>query len=202
MKRNYIMESAQMLFANKDYEEVSMNDIANEVGVNRATLYYYFKNKEALYFTIVLRGVTILKNMVIKEMEKGTNGYEEFTLFGAAINNFYNKYPDCKTMLYSKQSAKFDIDNINASNEYKDVMEILNELMIILCNSIQNGIDDGTIREDVDPLEAAILVSLIYESMSNMSFLYKYLLKKKGIDKQKFGVDVRDLIHYMLRNND
>ncbi|WP_424354339.1 TetR/AcrR family transcriptional regulator [Methanobacterium sp. MBAC-LM] len=200
MKRNYIMESAQKLFATKDYGEVSMNSIAKEVGVNKATLYYYFKNKEALYFAIALRGLRILKHMVITEMEKGKTGYEKFTLFGAAINNFYSKYPDCKMMLYSQQSTKFDADNINASEEYKEVMGILQELMVILCNSIQDGVNDSTIREDVDPLEAAILVSLIYESMSNMGFLYKYMLKKGGINEQKFGMDVRDLIHYMLVN--
>lgn len=200
MKRNYIIESAQKLFSTKDYNEVSMNNIAEEVGVNKATLYYYFKNKEALYFAIVLRGVHILKDIVEKEIEKGKTGYEKFLCFGNAMYKFYAKYPDFRRMLYPKKPTKFDLVNMAGCEEYKEVMGILKELMIISCDTLQIGVEDGTVRKDVDPLKTAILVSLIHEGMSNMNPLYKNLLKDSGIDEQEFTKDVKDLIHHMIMN--
>jgi AcrR family transcriptional regulator len=201
MKRNYIMESAQKLFASKDYDEVSMNSIAKEVGVNKATLYYYFKNKEALYFAIVLQGVQILVKMAKDEVKNGKTGYEKILLYGNAMNKFSIEYPGCLRLLYAPQSSKFDIDNITSSEEYKEVMDILKELMVIMRDSIQLGVDDGTIREDVNPMEAAVFLSLISQNMSNISCLYKDMLQSEGISEQKFAMDVKGFIRYMLKNN-
>ena len=201
MKRNYIMQSAQKLFASKDYDEVSMNSIAKEVGVNKATLYYYFKNKEALYFAIVLQGVQILVKMAKDEVKNGKTGYEKILLYGNAMNKFSIEYPGCLRLLYAPQSSKFDIDNITSSEEYKEVMGLLKELMVIMRDSIQLGVDDGTIREDVNPMEAAVLMSLISQNMSNMSCLYKDMLQSEGISEQKFAMDVKGFIRYMLKKN-
>ena len=201
MKRNYIMESAQKLFASKDYDEVSMNSIAKEVGVNKATLYYYFKNKEALYFAIVLQGVQILVKMAKDEVKNGKTGYEKILLYGNAMNKFSIEYPGCLRLLYAPQSSKFDIDNITSSEEYKEVMGLLKELMVIMRDSIQLGVDDGTIREDVNPMEAAVFLSLISQNMSNMSCLYKDMLQSEGISEQKFAMDVKGFIRYMLKKN-
>ena len=201
MKRNYIMESAQKLFASKDYDEVSMNRIAKEVGVNKATLYYYFKNKEALYFAIVLQGVQILVKMAKDEVKNGKTGYEKILLYGNAMNKFSIEYPGCLRLLYAPQSSKFDIDNITSSEEYKEVMGLLKELMVIMRDSIQLGVDDGTIREDVNPMEAAVFLSLISQNMSNMSCLYKDMLQSEGISEQKFAMDVKGFIRYMLKKN-
>ena len=200
-KRNYIMESAKKLFLSRDYDEVSMNSIAKEVGVNKATLYYYFKNKEALYFAIVLQGVQILVKMAKDEVKNGKTGYEKILLYGNAMNKFSIEYPGCLRLLYAPQSSKFDIDNITSSEEYKEVMGLLKELMVIMRDSIQLGVDDGTIREDVNPMEAAVLMSLISQNMSNMSCLYKDMLQSEGISEQKFAMDVKGFIRYMLKKN-
>lgn len=198
MKRNYIMECAQKLFLSKDYDEVSMNSIAKEVGVNKATIYYYFKNKEALYFAIVLRGVQILEKKIKKEVEKGKTGREKFLLHGKVDTEFFSKNPDCMRLLYSPQLHKLDVENINNSEEYQELVKILKGLIYTLIGSIQLGVDDGTIRKDVNPIEGAILVSLIFQSMANMSCIYKDILENEGISEQKFGVDVKDFIRHMF----
>lgn len=199
-KRNYILESAQKLFLSKNYDEVSMNSIAKEVEVNKATLYYYFKNKEALYFAIVLQGVQILVKMAKEEIEKGSTGYEKILLYGNAMNEFSIKYPGCLKLLYAPQSSKFDVGNMASSEEYKEVMGLLKELMYILRDSIQSGVDDSTIREDVNPIEAAVLLSLISQGMSSMGCLYIDMLKSEGISEQKFSIDVKGFMRHMLMN--
>ena len=195
------MDTAQNLFLSKDYDKVSMNSIAKEVGVNKATLYYYFKNKEALYFAIVLQGVQVLVKMAKEEIKNGNTGYEKILLYGNAMNKFSDEYPGCLNLLYAPQSSKFDLDNMTSSEEYKKVMGILKDLMFIMRDSIKSGIDDGTIREDVNPMEAAVLMSLISQSMSNMSCLYKDMLKSEGITEQKFSGDVKGFMHHMLKKN-
>ncbi len=49
-----ILEAAKRLFAQKGYQETSMNDIAEEAELGKATLYYYFKSKDDIYREIYL----------------------------------------------------------------------------------------------------------------------------------------------------
>lgn len=56
-RRNDIINAAEKLFFSRSYDNVSMEDIAKEVELNRATLYLYFKNKDALFYAVVLRAV-------------------------------------------------------------------------------------------------------------------------------------------------
>ncbi len=70
-RRNDIIDAARKLLAYKDFDEISMNEIAKEVGLGKSTLYLYFKNKESLYFAIVLRGIRIWAKMIKEEVKKG-----------------------------------------------------------------------------------------------------------------------------------
>ncbi len=54
-RREYIIDAAEKLFFSKGYDNVSMNDIADAVGMNKATLYLYFANKESLFFSVIQR---------------------------------------------------------------------------------------------------------------------------------------------------
>lgn len=45
-RRNEILDVAEKLFCTKGYDHTSTNDILNQVGIARGTLYYHFKSKE------------------------------------------------------------------------------------------------------------------------------------------------------------
>lgn len=51
--REKILSTAKELFANQGFKSTSMADIALQVGITKAALYYFFKNKEGLYGAIV-----------------------------------------------------------------------------------------------------------------------------------------------------
>ena len=199
-RQNYIIEAARKLLALKSFNEVSMDEIAREVGLGKSTLYLYFKNKESLYFAVVLRGIRIWVEMVKEEVKKGNTGLEKLTLYGNVNREFSNKYPDYFRLLYSPTSIKkqFDRDKMNSSEEFREVRELFKEIMSIGIDSIQKGIDEGQIRPDVDPTEAAILLSVIYNGKVNMGDWAKELLENRGIDEQKFAKDIGDLFLYML----
>ena len=199
-RQNDIIDAARKLLAHRDFIEISMEEIAREVGLGKSTLYLYFKNKESLYFAIVLRGIRIWAANVKEEVKKGKTGLEKFRLYGNANRDFSNKYPDYFRLLYSPTSIKkqFDMDKMTSSEEFQEVRELFREIMLIGIDSIQKGIDEGEIRPDVDPTEAAILLSVIYNGKSNMGDWAKELLENRGIDEQKFGNDIGDLFLHIL----
>lgn len=67
-----ILKEARRLFARYGYYNCSITDIAAAARVNRALIYYYFKNKEDIYVAViddVLRGV--LRLWEIKGVKEG-----------------------------------------------------------------------------------------------------------------------------------
>ncbi len=48
-----ILEAAEKLFSEMGYDGVSVNDVAVEARVNKASVFYHFGNKEALFETVL-----------------------------------------------------------------------------------------------------------------------------------------------------
>ena len=53
--QNKILDAATRLIAYKGYHAVSMKDIANEVEIKPAAIYYYYKGKDDLMEDIITR---------------------------------------------------------------------------------------------------------------------------------------------------
>ncbi|OEC85111.1 MULTISPECIES: TetR/AcrR family transcriptional regulator [Methanobacterium] len=200
-RQNDIIDAARKLLIDRDFDEVSMDEIAREVGLGKSTLYLYFKNKESLYFAIVLRGIRIWDKMIKEGVEKGNTGLEKFIAYGNANREFSTKYPDYFRLLYSPTSIKkqFDMDKMNSSEEFQEVRGLFKEIMSVGIDSIQKGIEDGEIRQDIDPVEAAILLSVIFNGKVNMGDWAKEMLENRGINEEKFNSDIGDLFLHMLK---
>lgn len=56
-KRQRILENAARLFAQKGYENVSLEQIAARLKLNKASLYYYFKSKDEMFFLIQMQAI-------------------------------------------------------------------------------------------------------------------------------------------------
>lgn len=199
-RQNDIIDAARNLLVDRDFDEVSMDEIAGEVGLGKSTLYLYFKNKESLYFAIVLRGIRIWNEIINKNVKKGKTGLERLHLYLNANKEFSNKYPHYFRLLYSPTAIKkqFNRDKMEGSEEFQEVRELFIEIMNMGIDSIQSGIDEGEIRPDVDATEAAILLSVISNGRVNMGDWSKEILESRGIDENKFTGDIGDLFVQML----
>lgn len=62
VRKTEILDIAESLFYSKGYNNTTMNDILNKTGIAKGTLYYYFKSKEEILDTIIMR---IIENDII-----------------------------------------------------------------------------------------------------------------------------------------
>lgn len=226
-RRKDIIMAAEKLFFNRGYDNVSMNDIAREVELSKATLYLYFDNKESLFFLIVMRGVKILNSMIKKRVDREEKGIDKLIGFRSAYIDFVKKYPDYFKIYSYFHSGRFDLENIvnNAYlrefaqgrqysmvsttdfdlpeptfSEYTiDILDLDREIFDICCDSIQKGIKDGSIQSDVNPVELTILMILFSENMVNMRPYLVKELETNGINKFEFADDMGDLLGKMIQ---
>jgi AcrR family transcriptional regulator len=68
-RRAQILEKAAQLFRVKGYEATSMSDIADEVGITKAGLYYFVESKEHLLYLITDYGLDLLDETVVQPLE-------------------------------------------------------------------------------------------------------------------------------------
>src|SRR5271157_369507 len=57
LREDTIRESAMRLLAENGYSAMTMDDVANDVGISKATLYQHFKSKEELVVDVVLNNI-------------------------------------------------------------------------------------------------------------------------------------------------
>ena len=225
-RRNDIINAAEKLFFSRGYDNVSMDDIAKDVELNKATLYLYFKNKEALYFTIVLSGVRILNSLVKDNVAKAGTGSEKLWEIGHAYFSFVKRYSDYNRVYNYFYSGRFNLTDLINVDEFqmlsahdspvkawknadmaanranhevaKQIIELNNEIFVITRESISAGIEEGTFRANLDPGEAAVVFMLLIESIPNMRPDLRKGLDERGIDHLQFSRDLGNYINHMF----
>ncbi len=69
-KREEILEAASRVFAEKEFHEVLIDDVAALAGVGKGTVYRYFRTKEELYFETILQAFDDLYALLVKTSSK------------------------------------------------------------------------------------------------------------------------------------
>ena len=90
-KRELILEEALSEFCENDYKNASVNQIIAKAGSSKGTFYYYFKDKEDLYITLVKEAFQ-KKMKVLSSIH--TDDFFEFLMWHAKSGiAFSTEYP-------------------------------------------------------------------------------------------------------------
>lgn len=181
-RRIDILDAAERLFFSRSYEDVSMDDIAGEVELNKATLYLYFKNKEALYAAIVLRGVEILKTKYQECMEQKILGIEKVMLMGRTYYEYSLEFPDYLRMIHFYGSERFSKENPCTD----EIGKGYGTCRLLLRDAIKEGIDDGTVRSDIDPFLTSMYLMISFMNILSMEQKWKQVIEGEGFSYEVF----------------
>lgn len=155
-RRNDILDAAETVFFSKGLEQATMDDVAEQAELSKGTLYLYFKSKEELYLGINLRGLHILHQMFKDAISPQTTGIEKVRAIGQAYFGFAQKYPDYFNALLYFEVSEFDLtDRQSLATQCHQFGE---QTLQVVAEAIQIGIEDGSIRSDLDPLKTAMIL--------------------------------------------
>lgn len=186
-RRNDIIKAAENVFFAKGYDNVTMDEIANKAEVNKALLYYYFKNKEALFSAVNLCGVQILHKIYFKCFNLDTDGYNKVKAMIQGLFDFSKEHPDYFRIYCYAGTERFQMSDEEDAQEIVDLRTGMWRLMV---EAIMEGIADGTIRNDLDPVEMSIYLNLLALSTLNLDLTSKMVLRARNISNDKFWEDL------------
>ncbi|MHC1706786.1 MAG: TetR/AcrR family transcriptional regulator [Bacteroidales bacterium] len=142
-----ILEAARKVFARKGLEGARMQEIADEAGINKALLHYYFRNKEKL-FELVFQEV----------LSKFIGGIGTLLTtdipFFQKIERFIGEY--LNLLMTNPFIPGFIITEIHRDpDSILNFMKMQNPPLQLLSNEVKKEIEAGNIRP-VDPLHLVV----------------------------------------------
>jgi AcrR family transcriptional regulator len=87
-KTEKIIEAAGHLFREQGYGAVSMDQIARDAGVSKATVYAHFESKERLFAAIIENGCTTYLEGIVPAVQQLDDVREALTRIARSIENF------------------------------------------------------------------------------------------------------------------
>lgn len=152
-RKNEILDVAERLFGTKGFDNTSTNDILNEIGIARGTLYYHFKSKEEILDAMTARitDQLIEKSRAIAS-RKDVPVLQRLTMMILALNvNDCNWGQELLQQVHKPQ---------NALMHQKMEKRLLSGINPVLTDLIREGAAQGMCQTDYP------------EEVAEMTFLY------------------------------
>jgi AcrR family transcriptional regulator len=77
LQRDRMLRAAATCFNQKGYSGTSLKDVARQLGLTDAALYYYVKNKEELVYQCYLRAAELGRDAMERAREGGGDGFSQ-----------------------------------------------------------------------------------------------------------------------------
>nr|WP_319376327.1 TetR/AcrR family transcriptional regulator [uncultured Methanoregula sp.] len=181
-RKKEILDTAERLFFSRGYDDVSMDGIAHEVELNKATLYLYFENKEALFAAVVLRGIRILEEKYRECMKEQVSGIVKVALLGKAYYRFSQEHPDYLRLIKFYGTERFSKENPCTA----EIGKGYGTCRLILRDAVREGIDDGTIRADLDPWLVSMYLMISFMGILSMEEKWKQVIEAEGFSYEQY----------------
>jgi AcrR family transcriptional regulator len=157
-RRREILQAAWEVFAFKDYDSATLDDIAAAAELSKGTLYLYFQNKAELFFATVEMGVEksfSIVQEVITSSDDPVAGLKEII---ERLLAFFEENVGFFRILFSER-AHFEIHaEMGDDNRFKKrLSDIVSGGFRMMADYIQHGIDIDVFRQ-VDPTDVAFLL--------------------------------------------
>lgn len=123
--RAAIKKAAFALMAEKGLDKVSMREIAEKVNVTKPVLYYYFKNKEDLCYSIIEEHEEAFSKK-LEAARRAAQSLEEIVTLGLQSHvDFFTKDPIHSKFVLQMIAYTLDPKNLKSPKEHKHAYDIL-----------------------------------------------------------------------------
>jgi AcrR family transcriptional regulator len=160
IRKNQILDAATNVFVRLGFQHARMDDIAEESGLSKGTLYWYFKSKEDLINAI-------LRRLFTGELENLESLLEAEGTASERLAQLTNDRVDGLKRMSSLVPIIFEFYAVAVHQQWVQqfISEYFKHFRSLLENLIQQGIDKGEFRS-INATKAAISFASLYEGFT------------------------------------
>jgi TetR/AcrR family transcriptional regulator len=142
--RDRIIDAAQAIFARDGYAGAKMQDIAGRVGIQRPSLFYHFKNKEALFVAAHEQVFARIEPVFRESLAGAGDPFAQLDRVSRAVLDVMTDEPD-----FARLVARTSVDRHPAAVAI--VRKFLQPLVDLSVAFVRDGQRRRIFRADIDP---------------------------------------------------
>jgi AcrR family transcriptional regulator len=153
-----IINTAVRLFSEKDFHEVTVDEIAKEVGLSKGTLYLYFENKENLFFTTIQERTKQLFALIRETVSTQESFITRLRKLISSYLNFFQEHDHFFRIVHSEK-GRFDVTT--KCSLHRHLVESYLEILKILGSFIEEGKKEKALRDNPTSSLVIFLLGLL-----------------------------------------
>jgi len=139
--KQLILQNAIKLFAKNGYKNSSMDELASMCDLNKAMIFYYYKNKKKLYEAVIIEILDQIYTKIITTNNTIINAKDKLESFIQTFTNFAWQRPYFSSLLLR------ELSNSNHDNISTTLFENMKKLYILFCNILKDGENTDFIKD-------------------------------------------------------
>jgi AcrR family transcriptional regulator len=190
-RRESVIDAAEQVFAQKGFEDSTINDVARQARLSRALVYFYFKDKDDVQTAITLRALSALRRSCERAAAKHKLGIEKLVAVSRAYYDFSRSEPFYFKAI-ARREARQSAASVPGGYESACIAEG-GKTMRVLADAIKTGIEDGSIDPTVGApaVMAAIMWGFLHGVIQVSS-------SKEPLLRKAFQIDAGEMVERSL----
>jgi AcrR family transcriptional regulator len=158
VRRDLIIDAARKVFGVKTYDKVSMQEIANEAGIAKSSIYTYFQNQEDLFVEAAYRDTS----RFISELEHQLDGQTGRPSFEILIDQFIDYCT--ANEVYWKMITRFSLSGETSDASARKLDLVARRLMDML---------DLVFESEADPEQRRLFSHALFAALSGILIAFR-----------------------------
>lgn len=174
-KKDIILMAATKIFAAQGFHQAKIEDIANEAGIGKGTIYQYFDNKKQLFEEMVKEGTRMYLEKSKESLDEGSDIFEK-------LRNFLYMH---RQLIYSnKDMATIMITDHTEIGEdtQRFIRGLKGEVFGYLRDVINQAISKGEIREINQNSVVVMFMGMVGKISSQILYNHHYSVDQETIE--------------------
>jgi AcrR family transcriptional regulator len=161
LRKADILKAAEHIFASKGYHEATIQDIAKEAQYGTGTVYLYFKDKSALYFSLLEEKMKSMSETVQKKAEDIKDARKRLEVFIQEGLVFFEENQDFFHIFMHEKNSLQLIVGKKATESFIAIGYITDYVEEL----VKMAQKQGVIRKDYAPAEVADIYMSVMGSL-------------------------------------
>jgi len=154
-RREEILKAAERVFAQNGFHNSTVAEIARESEFAIGTLYQFFKNKEELYYTMMIEKFDLLYSTLLAGVSKNTKCLEKLKCLVEVVLSFIEQNVDFFRIF------TWELNVLKPTMEDKLKEQLITKhfaYIKLISDVIKEGINEGVLKEsNADDLSSALV---------------------------------------------
>ncbi|MCY2687632.1 TetR/AcrR family transcriptional regulator [Salinimicrobium sp. TH3] len=134
-----ILDAAEKVFQRKGMDGARMQEIANEAGINKAMLHYYYRSKRFLFEAVFSKAFSLIAPEINRVINEDIPLFEKIRKFTHSYIDFIQKHPYLPNFII--QELNRDQDFMNVLQKKKGFPDFRN-----FRSQVEQEVHEGNIR--------------------------------------------------------